>query len=107
MSLHDFRSIYMPYCLKKQKDNSYAVLNRGYKPVGFNTYDFIEYEDYPVTTKFKGIGPETAKKLSWEGSEDVETICLYHDGSVPTSSAENMDSYFKKLKILAKLKAKI
>ncbi len=106
MPLGDFRSIYMPYCLKKQEDGSYAVLNREYKPVGFNTRDFINYEDYPVTTTLKGIGPGVAKKLSYSGSDDTETIYLYNDGCVPVHSTSNMNAYLKKLGTLAKLSAK-
>lgn len=106
MSLDDFRSIYMPYCLKKQEDGSYAVLNREYKPVGFNTNDFTNYSDYPVTTKLKGISKAIAKKLSHEGSENTDVIYLYNDGCVPVHSKANMDSYLKKLAILAKLKVK-
>lgn len=104
LGLDDFRSIYLPYCLKKQKDNSYAVLNRQYKPVGFNTDDVIDYNDYPVTTKFKGISPSLAKKLSYDGSDDTESIYLYNDGCNPINSKVDMDVYMKKLTLLAKLK---
>ena len=107
MPLGDFRSIYLPYCLKKQNDGSYAVLNREYKPVGFNTRDYITYEEYPVTTKFKGIGKGVAKKLSYKGHENTETIYLYNDGCVPTQSTANMTAYMKRLTILAKLKVKL
>lgn len=106
MLFGDFRSIYMPYCLKKQEDGSYAVLNREYKPVGFNTSDYIKYEEFPVTTKFNGIGPGVAKKLSYKGSEDTDTIYLYDDGCVPVRSTAHMDAYLKKLAILAKLSVK-
>ena len=106
MPLGDFRSIYMPYCLKKQDDGSYAVLNREYKPVGFNTRDFIKYEDYPVTTKFKGIGVGMATKLSCDGNSDTEIIFLYDGSCTPTSTKENMNLYLKKLEILAKLSVK-
>lgn len=104
MPLHDFRSIYMPYCLYKQQDGSYAILNREYKPVGFNTLDYIIYQDYPVTTKFKGLGPSTVQKLSCKGSDNTDYIYLYDDGCVPTHSSANMNAYLKRLSILAKLK---
>ena len=104
MPLGDFRSIYLPYCIKKQDDGSYVVLNREYKPIGFNTNDFITYSEFPVSSKLTGIGPGTAKKLSHEGSENTDTIFLYNDGCIPTHSKENMDSYLKKISILAKLK---
>jgi hypothetical protein len=35
MSHSDFRAMFFPYCLQKQKDGRYVVLNREYKPVGF------------------------------------------------------------------------
>jgi hypothetical protein len=106
MPLGDFRSIYMPYCLQKQEDGSYAVLNREYKPVGFNTDDFIKYEEHPVTTSFKGIGPGVAKKLSYKGSDSTDIIYLYNDGCVPVHSTSNMNAYLKRLAILAKLSVK-
>ena len=106
MALGDFRSIYMPYCLDLQEDGAYAVLNREYKPIGFNTREFITYSDYPVTTTFKGIGPSTAKKLSYNGSEDLSRIYLYDDARVPNASSANMAAYLKKLEILAMLKVK-
>lgn len=106
MPLGDFRSIYMPYCLKKQEDGSYAVLNREYKPVGFNTRAYVKYDDFPVTTKLKGIGSGIAKKLSYKGDESTDIIYLYNDGCVPVSSTTNMNSYLKKIAILSKLSVK-
>lgn len=103
MPLGDFRSVYLPYCLKKQEDGSYVVLNREYKPVGFNTRDYIQYDEHPVSSRLKGIGPGTAKKLSCEVSENTDVIYLYNDGCVPVHSKANMDAYLKKLAILAKL----
>ena len=40
------------------------------------------------------------------GDDDTETIYLYNDGSVPVHSTANMNSYLKKLAVLAKLSAK-
>lgn len=51
MPLGDFRSVYLPYCLKRQEDGSDVVLNREYKPVGFNTREHIPYEEHPVSSK--------------------------------------------------------
>lgn len=107
MPLNDFRSVFMPYCLAKQKDGRYVVLNREYKPVGFFTRDFVKYEEHPVSVHLEGIGAATAAKLSWEGSENTDKIFLYNDGSLPTASASNMKVYLAKLQILAKLKIKV
>lgn len=103
MGLRDFRSIYLPYCLKKQADGTYVVLNREYKPVGFNTTDWVTYEDYPVFTRLKGIGPATARRLSCDGSENVTTIFLYNDGCIPVESSWAMQAYLARLAILARL----
>jgi len=103
MVLTDFRAVYMPYVLRKQENGLYVVLNRMYKPVGFATLDWVNYEDYPIASKIKGIGPKTAKKLSCENSENTDIIYLYDDSCTPTRSAKNMQVYFKKLAILAKL----
>jgi hypothetical protein len=100
----DFRAVYLPYCIEKCPDNTWVVLNRQYKPVGFNTDDFISYEQYPVSAKLKGIGPAVANKLSYTGIGNVEgRIYLYNDGCNPTSSKNDMDAYLKKLEILSKL----
>lgn len=99
----DFRAVYFPYCIEKQTDGSWVVLNRQYKPVGFNTSDHVKYEEYPVSAKLQGIGPAVAKKLSYSGVVEGDRIYLYNDGCVPTHDKASMDVYLKKLEILAKL----
>ena len=104
MPLNDFRSVFMPYCLRKQEDGTYVVLNREYKPIGFKTKETVDYKNYPICVHLKGIGPSTASKLSCNGSNDVKNIYLYDDGCIPTASSEYMKSYLSKLELLAKLK---
>lgn len=104
MALGDFSSLYLPYCIDRQPDGKYAVLNREYKPVGFKTKEYINYEEYPVCVKLKRIGPATAAKISYKGDSNTDRIYLYDDGCVPTKSTENMKAYLKRLEILAKLK---
>ncbi|MDZ8188995.1 MAG: hypothetical protein RMX96_29595 [Nostoc sp. ChiSLP02] len=104
MALNDFRSVFLPYCLEKQSDGRYVVLNREYKPVGFKTTEHIEYQDYPICVELKGIGSATVAKLSYNGDSNTDRIYLYNDGCVPTESAEYMKNYLKRLEILAKLK---
>ena len=99
----DFRSVYFPYCIQKQSDGSWVVLNRQYKPVGFNTGEYIKYEEFPVSAKLQGIGPAVANILAYSGEASGDRIYLYNDGCVPTDSKTNMDAYLKKLEILAKL----
>lgn len=104
MLFGDFRSVYLPYCIDRQEDGSWVILNREYKPVGFNTNDFINYKDYPISVKLKGVGPAMLKKLSYKGSVEGNRVYLYNDGCVPTHSKENMRIYLERLAILAKLK---
>ncbi|MCU7904466.1 MAG: hypothetical protein KZQ76_01190 [Candidatus Thiodiazotropha sp. (ex Epidulcina cf. delphinae)] len=102
----DFRYLFFPYCLLEQQDGSYAVVNRRYKPLGFTTQDWVNYEDHPILITTEGLGPKTIKKLSYKGSTDSSAIYLYGSGHVPTSSKKNMDAYQKRLALLAKLKIK-
>lgn len=100
----DPRAIFLPYCIQRQPDGRYVVLNRNYKPLGFRTADFLEYEQYPIAVKFKGLTPKKAASLSARGSENLEAITLYNDSCIPTASAANMKAYLSRLEILAKLK---
>ena len=102
--LDTFTAVCLPYCLKKQEDGRYAVLNREYKPVGFNTHEWVEYCDYPVCVELKGIGPAKAEKLSYKDSDDTDTIYLYGDGCNPCHGAGEMSAYLEKLRLLAKCK---
>lgn len=99
----DFRSVYFPYCIEKFTNGEWMILNRRYKPVGFNTGDYIQYEDYPVSVKLKGLGPKILQKISYNGNTEGDRIYLYNDGCVPTHSKANMNAYLEKLAILAKL----
>ncbi len=103
MALGDFRAVFFPYCLSRQKDGRYAVLNREYKPVGFFTRDWITYEKYPVLVKLK-ITKALAKKLSDKGEDGIEEIFLYNDATSPLRSKVNMAAYLAKLSLLAKLR---
>ena len=100
---NDFRRIYLPYCLDKQPDGRYAVLNRDYKPLGFNTKEFITYDEFPVLTRFKRMAAATITKLSWNADPNPDRIYLYNDGGVPTSRAADMSAYLARLAVLAKL----
>lgn len=104
MPLKDFRSIHLPYCLKRQSDSKYIVLNREYKPLGFVAQEIVHYENYPIAVKIKGLTPLKASKISFNRSENLDDIYLYNDGCIPNSSAENMKAYFERLAVLAELK---
>lgn len=102
MGTYEARWIFLPYCLQKLKDGRYIVLNRKYKPLGVRSSEWVVYEDHP-SAAFMKITPATAKKLSWKGSDDLDVIHLYNDGSIPNESAEHLQAYAKRLKVLMDL----
>ena len=104
MKIRDFRCVFLPYCLKKQPDGRYAVLNRQHKPLGFVTYEHVFYEAYPILFKMRGLKPSVAAKLSFDGNANVDEIFLYNDGCVPTRKKKYMLKYLERLRTLAPMK---
>jgi len=102
--LHDFRAIYFPYVLKRQTDGRHAVLNRNQKPVGFATDEYIRFEDFPVTVRFKNLTPAKAARISCYGFADPDDIQLYDDGCHPFSSTRDMNDYLRRYAMLLELK---
>ena len=102
MILKDFRAVFLPYCIEKQENDKYAVLNRYYKPLGFNTKTLIDYKKYPVLVNLK-ITKSILKKLTGTQQTDTDKIYLYDDKTNPSRSAKNMNIYLEKLKVLAKI----
>ncbi len=102
MALTGFRNMYLPYCLERQKNGSYVVLNREYKPVGFNTEAWIEYKDFPVSATFKITRP-LARRLSYNKDGNLERIFLYNDGCLPEKSNKNMNAYLIKIGLMTTL----
>ena len=104
MGLGDFRSVVLPYCLKKIGKNEYIVLNREYKPVGFKTFKRLKYEDYPISIRIKNLTRKKITEISWNSDSNNELIFLYNDECIPTKNQDKMNKYLKRLEILAKLK---
>ena len=104
MPLNSVRSRFMPYCIQRQDDGSFLILNREYQPLGFDRSGSSNYSDYPIAVSIQGLTPRIAEKLSYKGLCDVSRIFLYNDSCIPTSSAKNMKAYLEKLEILMKLK---
>ena len=90
------------YCIDQQPDGSYVLLNRRYKPVGFTVEprEHVEYGEFPVAMKLKGLTAKLAAQLSWNGSDDRARVYLYHDGSHPFIGPEHMAAYLKRLHLL-------
>lgn len=108
MALLDFRAVCMPYCIEKQEDGSYLVLNREYKPLSFNTYsnEFLK-QDLPIYLKITGLSPQIVEKIIKIGSgatvqESGKRIFLYNDSNNPVEK-KNMKDYFERLSLLLPL----
>jgi len=104
MPKSDICCVHLPYCVQRQDDGRYVVLNRDYKPLGFTSSNWIDYSEYPVAVRFKGLTAKTAAKISYKGSEELSSIYLYNDGCIPTASKPDMAAYLGRLAHLAKLK---
>ncbi|WP_076458946.1 hypothetical protein [Sphaerotilus natans] len=102
--MSEFRHVFLPYCLERQADGRWAVLNRKYKPVGMHTSAYVKYED-PYLIRFKSpLTSATLQALCAPGSEWSETkVWLYNDGCIPTDSAAHWTAYQKRLERLANL----
>ena len=102
-----FRWFFLPYCLHRQNDGRYAVLNRKYKPVGMCVTDFVAYANHPCLVTMGGLTPELAAKVSCTSSASLERIYLYNDECVPDASAEHWTAYAARLQELAKIQVEI
>ncbi len=98
----NFRKVFLPYCVQKQENGLYAVLNRSYKPVGMMVEGFVKYEDHPCLVSFKGLTEKKAQLISHNDDEDLDCIFLYDDACAP-SSKKDWDAYSERLEILSKL----
>lgn len=106
MLKEELRHTHFPYCLMRNSDGSYVMLNRNYKPVGFMTGEYVKYEEFPISFHAKGLTKKMAAALSARGDEDLERIYLYHDGCIPTADKKSMDAYLARIGKLLKLKLK-
>ena len=101
-TVSEFRQLFLIYCLDLQPDGSYVALNRRYKPVGFSSTEWVNYEDFPVRFKLKrALSARQIASLSCKGDATPERIQLYNDGCVPTDSDALWTAYSKRLQRLA------
>ena len=100
----ELRHTHFPYCLQRQEDGSYVMLNRNYKPIGFMSESWVNYEEYPVGVKLKGMTARLAAELDVQNRDSLDCIFLYNDGTTPTSSKENMQAYLGRLAKLMALR---
>jgi len=110
MALTDFFRINMPYGIKKNEKGEWVAFNREYKPLGFNKFmEDHKFEDYPIFTKYKTLEKTLLKiadagQVEYDESGKVSRLWLYKDKTNPANNPKYWDEYFKKIKLLSKLK---
>lgn len=98
------------YCIGPVEGRAdvFRFYNREYKPVGLN-FDYspwIDYDEYAVAYKLKGLTKVLKRKLHCGSVErDDGYVYLYNDLTVPWKSKKNLDLYVQKLLCLMKLKS--
>lgn len=106
------RRTHLPYCVHKQANGSYILLNRYYVPLGVLGEFDMEKDSKNFEFYFARMTPITAAKISWNNKPDVDKIFLYHDGCPPTVKEKytplvngiNSGDYFTRLEHLMRLK---
>lgn len=107
----DMMRTHFPYALKRLEDGSVVVLNREYKPLGFepNKCGWVKYESLPITFKTKNGWARLAAQLGYELQPDTaDLIFLYNGRTTPFGAGrlirKNWDAYNQKLEKLASIK---
>ena len=121
--LSDFFRINLPYGISRNDQDEWMAFNREYMPLGFSTTNYPKehnadnpFPNLPVHVKYKGLTEKVLTELATKADgaikrdEDgkISKIWLYDDGTNPVNQSRDnkqlWDSYFDKLKVLAKLK---
>lgn len=97
--------MFLPYCLDRQADGRYAILNRDYKPVGMAVArnPAVTYDDHPCLVHLSGLTARRAAALSARGDGTPQRVYLYDDGCVPTDSDAHWQAYSQRLAEIARL----
>ncbi len=98
MPLRSFREIFLPYCVIRESDGTWSVLNREYVALGEN--ERKSHKGPTRTYSLKGLGPAALKKIAFCSRPEENTFWLYDESCFPESSAENWNAYSKRLKAL-------
>ena len=106
-----------PYCLQRQNNGKWVILNRNYKPLNMYTAKLQRSEDVidlcvdcvspkwvdygPFEVELPKLTPAIIQQLSWKFYKGEGSIHLYNDGCVPESKSSYRQAYVEKLKLLA------
>ncbi|MCK6690972.1 MAG: hypothetical protein L6Q97_02595 [Thermoanaerobaculia bacterium] len=110
MALTDFFRINLPYGIERNDKNEWMAFNREYKPLGWSTTEWVEYEKYPVFAKYKDLTDAKLLKIASETpgavvkDQDGKIIraFLYDDNTNPVDNPKYWPAYFERIKSLSK-----
>lgn len=102
MQFYYAQRVFFPYCLKRLEDGRYAVLNQRHQPLGKHDPLETEYDLSTVAIRLE-ITPEDAQKLSWQSSNELQTIYLYPEGGRLAEGGEHWATYAERLRVLSRL----
>ena len=106
-SLHNFLKINFPYGIELNELGKWVAFNREYKPLGWNTNEYVKYEDYPIATKFNGLTENFLIQLGnvkRDDNDKIVKVYLYDDATNPNKGGIYWDNYAEKLKMLSQIK---
>ncbi len=101
---------FLPYCLRRQPDGRYALLNRRMVPVGLFVPLVAQRPSAPFSGEhlvwLPGLTEQVAQLISVDGSVNTETVYLYKDVKALLATEQAFESYAARLYILMQLGVK-
>jgi hypothetical protein len=99
--------VVLPYCLQRQADGRYAVLNRRYQPIGTHLHstDALDLAARGHLLQLAPIDAHTAARLSAYGKPETDCIYLYASGHHPLNDPIQWAAYCARLHTLGSLDA--
>lgn len=115
MALNNFFRINLPYGIKRDLNGHWAAFNREYKPLGNNDSfkhstgeEFIHTNYGKLSDRLLIDLADDATAVQTDENNEITKVFLYDDGTNPSNNLKNeielWDKYFKKLKLLSKLR---
>jgi hypothetical protein len=110
-----FFRINLPYGFLQNENGEWMAFNREYKPIGFNSDESFNYENFPIFTSFPRLTDVLIREITDNDESSVKKnekgniveFWLYSDSSNPANQREKENSFWKiywdKLERLAKL----
>ncbi len=92
--------IHLPYQLRDLGDGRYILLNRVYKPLGWPSDNFVDYDTHPSAFS---CSTAAVRRLRTKGIID-DAGYLYFDGTSPRLGAKYLRALLDKVAVIARLK---